>query len=59
MGQYELTMSKSDPEKAPVFLVRFKDGSYAIIQFTRLKRTLLDERKKLASNISSLRTSNL
>ena len=37
MGQYELTMSKSDPEKAPVFLVRFKDGSYAIIQFTGLK----------------------
>lgn len=37
MGEYALTMSKSNPKKAPVFLVRFKDGSYAIIQFTSLK----------------------
>ena len=37
MGEYALTMAKSNPKKAPVFLVRFKDGSYAIIQFTGLK----------------------
>lgn len=37
MGEYALTMSKSDPKKAPVFLVKFKDGSYAVIQFTGLK----------------------
>ena len=37
MGVYELTMSKSDPKKTPVFIVKFKDGSYALIQFTDLK----------------------
>ncbi|WP_277064357.1 HmuY family protein [Prevotella aurantiaca] len=37
MGEYALTMAKSDPEKTPVFLVKFKDGSYAVIQFTGLK----------------------
>ena len=37
MGEYALTMAKSNPKKAPVFLVRFKDGSYASHSVYRLK----------------------
>lgn len=42
MGEYFITMSKSDPSKAPVFFMKFKDGSYALIQY----KSMLDETGK-------------
>ena len=57
MGEYALTMSKSDPKKAPVFLVKSKMAAMPLFS-SRVLKTLQARRRKSASSINLSRRIN-